>query len=43
MYEWYLSILDDGDKEVIRFLRSTGEEHMARKPINTLAIKSPVN
>jgi hypothetical protein len=32
MYEWYLSILDDGDQEVIRFLRSTGEEHMANMP-----------
>jgi hypothetical protein len=32
MYEWYLSILDDGDQEVIRFLRSTGEDHMASKP-----------
>jgi hypothetical protein len=32
MYEWYLSILDDDDQEVIRFLRSSGEEHMARKP-----------
>ncbi len=34
MYEWYLSILDDDDKAIIRFLRKTGEEHMARKPIS---------
>ena len=32
MYEWYLTLLEDGDQEVIRFLRQTGEEHMARKP-----------
>jgi hypothetical protein len=32
MYEWYLSILDDGDQEVIRFLRKTGEDHMANMP-----------
>ena len=25
-------MLDDDDQEIIRFLRKTGEEHMARKP-----------
>ena len=31
-YQWYLSILDDGDQEIIRFLRSTGEDHLANMP-----------
>jgi hypothetical protein len=27
-------MLDDDDQEIIRFLRKTGEEHMARKPVS---------
>jgi hypothetical protein len=32
LYDWYLEMLSDDDQAIIRFLRKTGEEHMARKP-----------
>ena len=35
MYEWYLGMLSDDDQEIIRFLRKTGEDHMAVKPTSS--------
>ena len=32
LYEWYMGQLGDADQEVVRFLRKTGEDHLANMP-----------